>query len=214
MNRQEIPFLGQVFKERIINNSLKTEKQRIPKIMDECFPKVEISSIFEPTLNLNEVIAYQGEKGIRDCFKLSYFYCLFDRDYKIAQGISHNFRHAWCEKGDIVYDPSIEIIMKKKQFYKEAVIDLKSVNYYSSEEATKKTIKHGVFNYTLNSDKELSNEGQSFLGNCFLSLYNNISRLEKFHWYINEMNEWKFALKFKGEETQIFDRDKTDIIVR
>jgi len=66
-----------------------------------------------------------NKKGVGECYILSYFYCLFDDNYKLTQGICNicdvkhnknlNVNHCWCEKDDLVYDPSWgnEIMTKK-----------------------------------------------------------------------------------------------------
>lgn len=214
MNRSE-NIIKRLFIPRIFgegsnfNGEFETERQRVHKVVDKYFTKVDFfdNCYMVDKTNLINLAINQRINRVGECFILSYFYGIFDQDYQIVHGVKEGGgNHSWCEKGNIFYDPSDNHrVGNKKLIYKQDNIDLNSIVRYSVGEATENIAKYGRFGFWSDGkSREVKPEKQACLRNCFGTLQENYSRLENFLWWRDESGLLKFELKLQGEEKQVF----------
>lgn len=99
---------------------------------------------------------------IGNCYGLSIMYNIYNGDFKLVQGgIPYEksyeffpnkkdkkfFQHSWLEKDDIVYDPSLRMVVPKELYYK--IFEKRDVY---TKEATKAMLKRVGCNLTYFSD--------------------------------------------------------------
>jgi len=130
-----------------------TERKRIDKIIRDHLYRIyyldDESYLLKKKTIARRIFCCEGG-GI--CYILVFFYCLFDRSYKIARGkcyVSYDgvrerevMEHCWCENDKYVYDPTWgNELFLKEDFYKERQVR-DGVVLYTFEEVMENFIKY------------------------------------------------------------------------
>lgn len=128
-----------------------------PSIDDNILEDIEkvakkISAMMQQEYNMH-FDYYNGTLG--NCYALSILFNLYDGNFKLVQGgipyqrcsfniaTEYFYQHSWLEKGDIIYDPALRIIVPKDLYY---IFVQKQVEY--SKEETENVLRRIGFNLT------------------------------------------------------------------
>jgi len=97
---------------------------------------------------------YEGQSRQGKCYELSASFILGllgsgNKDWTEVHGLlnppigpfsGENYEHAWCERGDLVYESVFDAFYKKDEYYK--VYEPKVKKRYSERELRKNVLKH------------------------------------------------------------------------
>ncbi len=230
MNRQEIPLFGKIFQKKTIQNEVTTlieiaeidplleiEKQRVSEIVSQSLSKIDYFDDATTVSKINFGDTFDNKKGAGLCQELSYFYCLFDPNYKLVRGIidfsgtegnkpDYDY-HYWCENDNFTVDiTGINPVVAKNQFYKENGVKPDSIIRYSSSEATENLLtKDSNWTRFINLVEKI--DTKESVKQCFTTLCDNISSLENFSIYF-DYGIVEITIKLEKQEKQVFSWKK------
>ena len=132
-------------------------------------------------------------EGLGICYIMAFFYCLFDRSYKIAHGRCYVscdgirereiMEHCWCENDKYVYDPTWgNKLFTKEDFYRENQVR-DGVVLYTFEEVTENFIKYrSLENWESYMLREHDKKYFAF-EKCIHKLCKNPNKVRYFYWH-------------------------------